>query len=451
MTGDLADRPTILHVSSKSPDNKRYLIIKEIVDTEVQYVNNLQNLNDYIVQPLKDRISTINNNIIKQEEEEKHSWSALIKSLFCCCFAPDLNVGRRRDSMESVALLKPEVNYENDSNRLILTSDQIKEYFTQITLILNINRSFLDDLNKIDYSSIRTDDLSTELRFAELLLFRAHSFKLYTSFISSYSSICESINETKLSNPYFKEFLDNQSKLIRSANNDSSTESTLSGLLISPIQRICRYNLLISELYRTVLEEFVFPTNNETNAISKILEARDLVSKVADHCNSKSKIMSNSARVLSLYKTLGIEDIVKPHRIIIRESEPEDYVKYKKRNKNKIINQINKINSSPCRIHLFNDLLIVSKDQLKRDFVDHEQAQKETIHLLVNIWDDNVNITQRKKSSAIVLQDKMFANKLDVVNQSILVGTMKFVNQQQATSWLESILEQKRIGSNSIL
>ncbi|KAL0489822.1 RacGEF [Acrasis kona] len=417
-------------------DPKRHLVLNEIIETERIYVQNLQNLNDYIIQPLKDRTNEERIKILEKNRRKSYSTSWL--SLLFCCFPCNSS------DEDTSPLLSSRSRPEDEPNGEILSSKQIKDLFGQITLILNVNRAFLEDLEKVVRKNMSANMLSNELRFAEVILFRAHAFKLYSSFMSSFDAISTSIKTEKQTNPNFKDFIETQQKLIKKANKSKNMENTLSGFLITPVQRICRYNLLVRELCSTISKE-VSPSNpQEAEILSKLLQARDLISEVAQYCNDKTREMSGSTRVLVLQQMLKKDDIVAPHRKVVLESDPKDKILYKKKKRKNIVG--GNVKAKACLLHLFNDSLIVSKHPT----IDVKDSGRDLIYLNINFWTDDVTIKKKDKSKAILLADKSYIRKLILFRSGTAVGTLKFEDETKATLWITNVQKQMDESSHSI-
>ncbi|KAL0479909.1 gxcDD [Acrasis kona] len=376
-------------------------------------------------------------------ETERTSCWTWFRNLFCCS-----NSVAVEDSKETPLLRKEEKDeIVEDPSREILSPKQIRDYFGQITLILNVNKSFLSDLEGVVQKNGPADILGNELRFAEIILFRAYSFKLYSSFMSSFDMISKAIKSERQVNHDFNLFIESQQKYIKKINKHPHMENTLAGFMIAPVQRICRYNLLVTELCRATSNE-ISPTNDaDAETLNKLLQARDLISEVAQYCNEKTREMSGSARVLVLQQLLKKNDIIAPHRVVVRESDRIESIQYKKAVKNSIMSQLNKKKATKsCRLHLFNDILIVSKDPT----VEVKDTSKELVFVELNLWSANTMVRKKDKSKRIIETDRNFTRKVCMFKDNAFIGTLKFSSEVHSDSWLESIKVQMDKSSEQI-
>eukprot|EP00762_Andalucia_godoyi_P003115 ANDGO_01115.mRNA.1 Guanine exchange factor for Rac 30 len=178
----------------------------------------------------------------------------------------------------------------------ILTQDQVSSIFGQIEILLRINKEFLDDLIKGrgDNSIVRAINA------------RIPSLKLYTAYINGYMAQMDAISRLKKKNSRFFRFIAQAEK------HPSCRNNTLESLLITPIQRIPRYELLIKELVKHSDESYV--------DYKDLLKAKDSIHQVAAYCNEKKREAEGRLRLVQLQTELKLKDLVQPHRGLIREA-----------------------------------------------------------------------------------------------------------------------------------
>eukprot|EP00727_Mastigamoeba_balamuthi_P007598 m51a1_g3459 putative domain containing protein (985) ;mRNA; f:691304-695374 len=169
-------------------------------------------------------------------------------------------------------------------------------------------------------------------------------FKNYADYGKTFDEASGILQRLKKENALFRQFLEKQGKL----HSEVVTLDHLSSLLITPIQRIPRYNLLLMDLLKNTEE-----TNPDYANIKKSL---DLMKSVADVVNSSVKYGENINNLLRIQQSLTFpkeinpryhQDFIQPHRQFIKEGEMVGILRGNKK----------------CHImlFLFNDCLIVAK------------------------------------------------------------------------------------------
>lgn len=122
----------------------------------------------------------------------------------------------------------------------IIDSSMVDEIFFQIPDILKSHEYFLDLLSerlKAWDSSLNIGDLFLDCFTNQPMT------EIYTAFINNWTHAKESIRVARNSKSSFKNFLDTASR-------EHKGKLTLDALLIMPVQRIPRYELLIKELLK---------------------------------------------------------------------------------------------------------------------------------------------------------------------------------------------------------
>ncbi|KAG5891002.1 hypothetical protein JTB14_022581 [Gonioctena quinquepunctata] len=148
-------------------------------------------------------------------------------------------------------------------------------------------------------------------------------------------SICvgTSICSVRSLNPQFAKFLENQESR-------PEVQNKLSALLITPIQRVPRYRLLLTQLH-----QLTKPSEKDYESLTECLEKID---DAADHINKIVEDQENMQRLLELQRFLksGEPIIIKPGRTLIKEGILIKMAT-KKAPKRKIKDEL-KVNSLKC-------------------------------------------------------------------------------------------------------
>lgn len=143
-------------------------------------------------------------------------------------------------------------------------------------------------------------------------------------------------------NPEFRKFADKVGKQYGNYQGFEHLES----LLITPIQRLSRYNIMLNDLINT--------TNSEHPDYENLVKARDLMAQVSDAV-SKSKFSENKLMSIQLAfndtENSGLigksKPLVQPHRELVLEG---DFVLKDKKN-----------GDTPTHVILCNDVIVFTK------------------------------------------------------------------------------------------
>jgi FYVE/RhoGEF/PH domain-containing protein 5/6 len=147
-------------------------------------------------------------------------------------------------------------------------------------------------------------------RFGPTFLQFADSLKIYTAYVNNYDYAVNEARRLEKSNEKFRKFLENGKKDPR------SNKLTLEMLLIMPVQRLPRYQLLIADLVRNTL-----PTHVDHQALSQALSK---IESVNLHVNQSKRDQEGSAKlaeIQAMIKTADMEpvDLMLPHRRFLKE------------------------------------------------------------------------------------------------------------------------------------
>lgn len=216
--------------------------------------------------------------------------------------------------------------YSELKNRQILDDDVLKTIFpTDLEAIYKFSVELLKELE----SSINLENDKTiyDSLFGEIFIERAPFLKIYSQYISNYSTSYRVCEEWAEKSSKFAQFIEDVSS--------KNENLTLSSYLIMPIQRIPRYKMLISSVLEFT-ESDHDDYNNISIALKKLVES-------AKYLDEKMLEVANRDRVITLRKELGIKDLVQPDRYLRKEGKLEND---KKKN---------------VHLYIFNNLLIITQ------------------------------------------------------------------------------------------
>lgn len=162
----------------------------------------------------------------------------------------------------------------------LLTASEVDTLFGGLEPICSINCKFLDDLENRVAQWKPTKQVIGDLFFA----FAPH-FKQYSSYVCAYD-VSSALLVKLADNSKFQAFL------VEAAANPKLGGQTLQSLLITPIQRIPRYNLLLQELLKHT------PTTHED--YSMLHKALQLVGTSAVFINEKVREQEESFALIKI-------------------------------------------------------------------------------------------------------------------------------------------------------
>mmetsp|Transcript_8252 Transcript_8252/g.20273 ORF Transcript_8252/g.20273 Transcript_8252/m.20273 type:complete len:1855 (+) Transcript_8252:338-5902(+) len=184
----------------------------------------------------------------------------------------------------------------------ILKQKYIKMLFRNVMHIRGIHGTFLADIKKAG------DEV--ENKFGEIFARFAHFFKMYTDYVNEHESASNALAYLNKASKY----LQFQTFCKTASAHPMSKGLNLASLLITPIQRIPRYKLLLNELYKN--------TEDEHKDKSNLEKAIKIVSATAKHINDAVRGFQNRKEIQQVMDELmGNENLLEPHRRFIRKGE----------------------------------------------------------------------------------------------------------------------------------
>lgn len=249
-------------------------------------------------------------------------------------------------------LYSTEVDYVNDLTFVIemyvkplrdredlLSRDQIPHIFSNIELLRSVNAELLTQLRRC--WSKQSELAGTEITgFGQIILEHADRLKVYDQYCNNHPSAVEALTKCKAENPRFSSLLDSRTK--------DNFPIDLRDFLIKPVQRICKYPLLIREILKHTPEDHsdyppLIQTQDKLNAV-----ARQINQKRREHEN-RTKILEIEKLVEGLTKLPGGRLLV-PQRVFYHEG---------------VLSKVNPKGVIQSRhFYLFSDILIWTKKNM---------------------------------------------------------------------------------------
>jgi len=213
----------------------------------------------------------------------------------------------------------------------ILTTQQIDEIFPMdcINIIKQLNTDFKENLSK------KLKTFSPYMTIGDLFVLFSKSLRIYTVYVEKYDRMTEVLCEVGRQEPFRK---------LMQVVFGVVDATLLEGLLVTPIQRVPRYQLLLQQLLKYTWETHPDYTNIKTSL--------DNIKETAMFINDKSKEASSYRKLLAVQNTIiGMKnEVIDPQRRFVKDGFLFQLLKgkWKKRH-----------------FFLFNDRLIRTKESSK--------------------------------------------------------------------------------------
>ena len=224
--------------------------------------------------------------------------------------------------------IQPLLNVCRDLHRRILSEEQIASLSSNISAIALFNGKFLSDLSQ------RVDQWSAETKIGDLFIEFAHYFAMYTVYVANHDSALALLTTQLDSNGKFQTFCNQtQTKRARVKN------MPMNALLIMPVQRIPRYQLLLQQMLKH--------TESTHCDYANLVSAVNIISATNRTINDDMKMHKQHSMMETIQSLLAPSQIqlIQANRRFIRQGQ---------------LTKHNRSNSATQLQHfiLFNDLLI---------------------------------------------------------------------------------------------
>ena len=212
----------------------------------------------------------------------------------------------------------------------LLPDDVLNVIFSNIEAIQNVNRELLVHMETMG--------------IGDAFLALAPFLKLYSTYANNFEKALNTIKDWEKKCPKFVAFKEQQENL------EEAKGLKLNALLITPIQRVPRYKML--------LENLLWKTQDDHADFTKLQEAVDQISNVALHINENIRQHENFQKMLSIQNSFcreGAPKLLAPGRVFIKEGT---LLKVGKRGWR---------SAKERTFFLFSDILIYSKKNNEKD------------------------------------------------------------------------------------
>lgn len=235
----------------------------------------------------------------------------------------------------------------------LFTAEEKKSIFQNVETIHDLNKKFLADIEE------RLHNWNDKQVVGDVFNATMPYFKHYKTYMSNYESAIACLERCQKKREV--------AQWLKSAEAAAEGQK-LPFLLITPVQRIPRYNLLLQELLKKTPEDHA-DYAHITQALSKIKE-------IADYVNYSVREQENRTKLLKILedtkKYVGFEGLLLPHRFLIHEGDVkipmQDKVQW---------------------MLLFNDLLVFATVSVEKGQKE-KRVVEETLEL-DKVWFDDPN------------------------------------------------------------
>ncbi|PRP81712.1 hypothetical protein PROFUN_10812 [Planoprotostelium fungivorum] len=220
------------------------------------------------------------------------------------------------------------------TSRPILSHDKIGIIFSNFHLIRSINEELCKKL------ADRIQNWGPHQRIGDIFVNVAPSLQFsYSHYVNSYDQALKTVSLSQEKDPGFKEFLDKKMR------GEGSTRGPLNlgSLLIAPVQRLPRYELLLSEMVKN--------TPQDSADYEQITMALIKIKDVTEFVNNNKRRAENLQKILSIQSSLdgNIKSLFHLNRNLIDEGT---FSVHPGNNGKKL---------PKAHVYLFNDMIMVAK------------------------------------------------------------------------------------------
>jgi len=201
----------------------------------------------------------------------------------------------------------------------VLNEQALYAIFSNLEVLINCNKEMLKELEQVmSTQSVEGGDVHLGDVFTKL----ADYFKMYKVFCANQQNSLTSVDQQTKKNPQFKKNLD-------ICHTDPRCKGLfLQSFLIKPIQRVCKYPLLLRELIRYTPEDHADfqPLQNAFNKINEVVA----------NINEGQRQAEGLQRIIELQRQIeGIDTLVAPNRNLQKEGDLSFYKSAKTKNPEK--------------------------------------------------------------------------------------------------------------------
>ena len=216
-------------------------------------------------------------------------------------------------------------------NNSILTIEQLRDIFSNLPQIVVLNKKFLSDLEE------RLAEWDENPCLGDVVLQFAPFFKMYTQYVNNHETATQTLAKARADEK--KGFADFEKACM-----SRGVPMSLESYLITPIQRVPRYKLLLFEIMKNTPEDHQDMPN--------LQKALDVVSTVAKHINDSVKSQETRSKITSIQDKFSTKlTLITPSRVFVKQGP---------------LMKVCRSRDYKYEFFLFNDLLLYADNHLSK-------------------------------------------------------------------------------------
>jgi hypothetical protein len=269
-------------------------------------------------------------------------------------------------------LIRATCNRQSTEAQPILDPDNMKAIFCNTETLMTVNTELLtvlqNGLAKVMQTTKHPTLKDVASVYAPAFRHIMPFFKMYAVYCHQYNSAIQRLLEVRTTNSELHDFLTQKEQ--------KSEFTSLSSLLIKPVQRICKYPLLFQELLKQL--QHGAATSGMQSYVEDLAKAAEAVEQIAQSVNAQVGESESMERIVEAYEELGgakgAPGLVEAHRRFVRTDDA-------------LVHEPATDKEGDCKdrlVYMFNDLLIIAKST---------HSSGGTLHKL-----SHVSIVERPKS-----------------------------------------------------
>ncbi|XP_022240756.1 FYVE, RhoGEF and PH domain-containing protein 1-like isoform X2 [Limulus polyphemus] len=194
------------------------------------------------------------------------------------------------------------VDQENRAHSMF-PQEVVTQMFSNLKSLYKLHHDFL-----LPQLEERLENWETESKIGDIMKNFAPFLKMYTEFVKNYDNSMNLINLWCNKHPRFAQIMDDIHKMKECGN------LTLQHHLLTPVQRVPRYQLLLKDYLKKLPEDSADRADTE--------KALELVSTAATHANDAMKKIDKFKKLLEVQEMIsGVVDLVSPTRELLKEGK----------------------------------------------------------------------------------------------------------------------------------
>mmetsp|Transcript_10198 Transcript_10198/g.25602 ORF Transcript_10198/g.25602 Transcript_10198/m.25602 type:complete len:678 (-) Transcript_10198:101-2134(-) len=224
------------------------------------------------------------------------------------------------------------------TGELLVTPQQMSNIFSNVSILPSVNKVLLQNL-EIELELLEKDS-NAEIHIGGVFLKTADYLKMYLQYCANQPTALKTINELK-ENSQFEAFLEEKRNMI-----PECRKLDLQSFLIKPMQRVCKYPLLLRELIKF--------TSDSHSDYQDLIKAMKKVESVVEEINTKKGENENRLKMLDIKNNLDFGTctdvkILSPSRFLVAEFSFKK-IQFKRKETFRGV------------MYVFNDIIILAKE-----------------------------------------------------------------------------------------